>query len=172
MAEDLENIKDSLTSAESRIFKGEERNMVVELSNLSRELIDFRQTARMHRDVWEEVIEHPDKSLFGPGFSVYMRDIRDEFNIIHELIANTRELLTDLRETNDSLLNTKQNEIMQVLTLVAFIFYPLSFLAAMFSLPSQHIPIIGLPLDWWIILGIMVLATVGMLSLFKKKKWM
>jgi len=124
MIEDLENIRDSLTNAESHIFNGDERNMVVELSNLSRELIDFKQTARMHRDIWEDMIEYADKDFFGSDFGSYVRDIRDEFNVIHELIANTRELLTDLRETNDSLLNTKQNETMKILTLVSFFFYP------------------------------------------------
>ena len=172
MAEDLENIKDSLTSAESRIFKGEERNMVVELSNLSRELIDFRQTARMHRDVWEEVIEHPDKSLFGPGFSVYMRDIRDEFNIIHELIANTRELLTDLRETNDSLLNSKQNETMRVLTLATFIFQPITFLAALFTIPALRVPLISASYGWVMILIIMIIMAAGIWWIFKKKRWL
>ena len=172
MVEDLENIRDSLTSAESHIFTGDERNMVVELSNLSRELIDFKQTARMHRDIWEDMIEYADKDFFGSDFGTYVRDIRDEFNVIHELIANTRELLTDLRETNDSLLNTKQNETMKILTLVSFFFYPLTFVTAVFTIPALNVPIVAGPYGWWIInFGMLVLA-LAMWWFFKRKKWL
>lgn len=55
MYSDLENIRDSLVRAEERIFKGDERKMVEVLSHLSRELIDFRETARMHHEVWEDL---------------------------------------------------------------------------------------------------------------------
>jgi magnesium transporter len=172
MVEDLENIRDSLANAESHIFGGDERNMVVELSNLSRELIDFKQTARMHRDIWEDMIEYAEKDFFGSDFSSYVRDIRDEFNVIHELIINTRELLTDLRETNDSLLNTKQNETMKILTLVSFFFYPLTFITAVFTIPALNVPVVAGPYGWWIInFGMLILALV-MWWFFRRKKWL
>ena len=171
MCQDLENIKDALLTAETRIFKGDERKMVEVLSDLNRELIDFKQTARIHREIWDDMIESADKHLFGHDFSFYVRDIRDEFNVIHELILNTRELMTDLRETNDSLLNAKQNEIIKILTIISFVFYPLSLIVAIFSLPSSTIPIIGGPYDWVIILALMVAVSAGMLWFFKRKRW-
>ena len=48
MCEDLRNIHDVLASAEEKIFTGNERTMVKVLSDVSRELIDFKQTARVH----------------------------------------------------------------------------------------------------------------------------
>ena len=172
MVEDLENIRDSLSTVESHIFSGDERNMVKALSNYSHELIDFKQTARMHHDIWENMIASADKSLFGPEFSAYVKDIGHEFSIIHELIGNTRDLLVELRETNDSLLNTKQNQTMQVLTVFASIFYPLTFITDMLLIPSQYVPILGTKYDWWIILGLMILISWGMAWYFRRKKWM
>ena len=171
MCQDLENIKDALLTAETRIFKGDERRMVEVLSDLNRELIDFKQTARIHHKIWEEMIENADKHLFGQDFSVYVRDIRDEFNVIHELVINTRELMTDLRETNDSLLNAKQNEIIKILTIISFIFYPLSLIVALFSIPAVHMPIIGSAYDWTIIVVLMLAVAGVMLWYFKRKKW-
>lgn len=171
MVNDLENIKDALQTAESRIFKGDEREMVMALSGLSRELIDFKQTARIHRDIWEEMIQSAEKDIFGSGYVTFVRDIRDEFNRIHELITNAHELLADLRETNDSLLNTKQNEIIKVLTSVAFVFQPLTFVAALFTIPAAHVPFVDGPYGWTMILGVMVLMAVGIWLYFKAKKW-
>ncbi len=172
MVEDLENIKDALTNAETRIYGGDERKMVEVLSNLSRELIDIKQTARMHHDIWEEMVAHDHANIFGDSFGSYIHDIRDEFSIIHELIVNVRELLADLRETNDSLLNSKQNEIMKVLTMVSFIFSPLIFIAALFTIPATSVPLIGTSWGWGLILAIMVILAGFIWWYFKKHRWL
>jgi magnesium transporter len=171
MVNDLENIKDTLQAAELGIFKGNERGMVEVLSRVSRELIDFTQTARVHRDIWDEMIEFSPKDLFGAEYADSIKEIRDEFNRIHELVANARELLTDLRATNDSLLNTKQNEIIKVLTLVAFVFQPLTFVAALFTIPALYVPFIDQKEGWIIIAGIMITMAFGIWTFFKSKKW-
>ncbi len=171
MVQDLENIKDSLVSAEASIFNGDERNMVEVLSNLSRELIDFKQTARVHQDIWEDMIRYDEAMIFGKDFLVYARDIRDEFNRIRELITNARELLADLRETNDSLLNTKQNDIIKMLTVVAFVFQPLTFIAALFTIPALNVPFIEHGMGWYGILILMAVISLGIWFFFKKKKW-
>lgn len=172
MFEDLDNIKDALVGAETKVFGGDEQKMVRTLSDLSRELIDFRQTARIHRDIWEDFLEHDGMGIFGKGFIPYMWDIRDEFNRVHELIGNCRELLADLRETNDSLLNTKQNQIIKVLTLAAFIFYPLTFIAALFTIPAAKVPLIGGTQGWNILIIFMILLGIGIWSMFKRRKWL
>jgi len=171
MRNDLENIRDAIISAENRIFKGEERHMVRILSNINRELIDFKQTARIHQDIWNGMSEQSEKSLFGPDFEPYIDDIKNDFIHIHELIVNARELLADLRETNDSLLNTKQNEIIKDLTLIAFIFYPLTLVASIFTIPGSNVPLIDKPYGWATILLLMVLLSFGIWFFFKKKKW-
>ncbi len=171
MIEDLENIRDSLTAAETRVFAGDERKMVEVLSSLSRELIDIKQTARMHHDVWEELVAFADKDFFGKDFGSYIRDIRDEFNIIHELITNARELLADLRETNDSLLNTKQNETIKILTLIALIFNPLTFIASVFTIPAAYVPLVDKAYGWTVIVIVMAVLVVGTWWFFKKKRW-
>lgn len=171
MYNDLENIRDALLDAETDIFRGNERKMVEELSRLSRQLIDFRQTARVHREVWDEMDASADAAMFGADYRVYINDIKDEFDRIHELVVNARELLADLRETNDSLLNTKQNEIIKVLTLVAFIFYPLTFIASIFTIPGVHVPLTEGQSGWWIILGLMATTAILIWFFFKKRRW-
>jgi magnesium transporter len=172
MCEDLENIKDTLVGAETKIFSGDERKMVEVLSNISRELIDFKQTVRMHRDIWEKMVDHDENNIFGNEFNSYVQDVRDEFNSIHELISNARELLNDIRETNNSLLNSKQNDIIKVLTLAAFIFYPLMLMAAIFTIPAINVPLIGSSYGWITVISIMVILAAGIWWFFKKKKWL
>lgn len=172
MCEDLENVRDAIMKAEDLIFGGDERRMVRALSELSRELIDFREAARVHRDIWEELMEQDGTTLFGQDFTPYVKDIRDEFTRIHELISASRELVHDLRDTNDSLLNTTQNDIMKTLTIINFIFIPATFIAALFTIPASFVPLVGSDTGWAILLGIMVVITVGIWLIVKRKKWL
>lgn len=170
--EDLQNIRDMIIKAEDNIFSGHERKMVEVLSELSRELIDFRETARVHRDIWTVMVEGGDKILFGSEFAPYVKDIRDEFNRIHELINNSRELVGDLRETNDSLLNTRQNDIMKTLTIINFIFIPAIFISALFTIPASYVPLIKSGTGWMILVGIMVLIALAIWLVIKRRKWL
>ena len=172
MYEDLDNIRDALLGSEERIFSGDERDMVEVLSGLSRELIDFRETARVHSDIWRDLIEVGDKNLFGVDFNPYVRDIRDEFIRIHELIQNSRELVGDLRETNDSLLNTRQNDIMKTLTIINFIFIPATFISALFTIPSPNVPLVGNPGGWTVLVVLMFAITLIFWLVMKRKKWL
>ena len=172
MFQDLENIRDALRLAESHIFNGDEKKMVEVLSFLSRELIDFKQTAHSHHDVWSELTTFTEKSdLFGNEFYSYVHTIKDESSHINETIVNARELLADLRETNDALLNTKQNEIIKVLTLISFMFYPLKFIASVFTIPGINVPLTQSRYGWWIIDGIMLLVAIGIAVYFNRKGW-
>ena len=171
MAEDLENIKDSLTAAEIGIYKGDERKMVEVLSSLSHEIIDIKQTARMHKDVWEKMVSYDEKNFFGSEFNSYIHDIRDEFNVIHELIVNSHELLADLRETNDSLLNAKQNEIIKILTTITVIFYPATLIASLLTIPATNVPLINIANGWILIVIISAICTGGFWWFLRRKNW-
>ncbi len=171
MIEDLKNIQDSLSSAESGIYKGHEKKMVRVLSNLSHELIDIKRTARMHRDVWQKLVDFDQTNFFGKDFNSYVHDIRDEFNIIHEHIINATELLTDLRSTNDSLLDAKQSETIKMLTTVTVVFYPVMLIAAIFTIPATHIPILEYNNDWYILMAVSLFCTIGVWYFLKRKNW-
>jgi magnesium transporter len=170
MMNDLENIKDALAEAERQVFQGQERKMVEVLSLLSREIIDFKQTIRLHKEVLESFKVAPIE-FFGKNFHEYITDIQSTYNSIHDLILANKELLVDLRETNDSLLSTKQNEHMKLFTALAFVTFPLSLLVALFALPTSHTPIIGLPYDWEILAGGIVILAILMFAYFKEKGW-
>ena len=81
------------------------------------------------------------------------------------------EMSHELRKTNDSLLSTKQNEIMKVLTLMSFVAFPLTVIASIFGMNS-NLPIVGQSNDFLIILGIMIATAIFLFGIFKFKKWL
>ena len=61
---------------------------------------------------------------------------------------------------------------MKVLTMFAVVVFPLTLLAAIFGMNTKYLPIVGTEHDFWIILTIMIIGTIFMLILFKRKRWL
>lgn len=171
MTDKVENVRDLLTDIENQIFAGNEKNMVIELSRINRILLAYKESISTHKEVLVS-FELVSKEFFGEKFGYHSRSIIGEFYKVKTLIASSKEYLDELRMTNDSLLTTKQNETMKILTILAFVTFPLSLIAGIFGMNTLNIPIIGHPLDFWIVLFIMLLLTFTMFMWFKWKKWL
>lgn len=168
---ELDHVSHDFDDIESNIFCGKERDMVNAISHLNRDLLDFKQTLRPHKEVLES-FEIAGGKFFGEEFSYYLRTIVGEFYKISTILDGHRETLLELRDTNDSLLATKTNEVMKILTIIASVILPLSLIASVFGMNTHELPIVGIPYDFWIIMGIMTIGGIFMLAFFKYKKWM
>ncbi|MCX6716765.1 MAG: CorA family divalent cation transporter [Candidatus Taylorbacteria bacterium] len=171
LSSELEGVKDELGHAEAKIFADEEKDMVIRLSHIAKELIDFNQMLKRHGDILDIVLSANTEAFFESDFKYYIQDIRAYYSKILEKASNQKELLTDLRETNYSLLSTKQNETTKTLTIIAFIALPMSLIANIFTMNTVGTPIVGGPYDFEIIIGIMLFLTVAAISFSKYKKW-
>jgi len=167
---ELEFIEDRLKKAESEIFKGEEYKMVAELSDINRDLIDFKQSIRSHKDVLKS-LESAGAKFFGSDFSYYLESISGEFYKVQGMMDGHKETLIDLRTTNDSLLSAKTTTTMKSLALVSFFTFPLTLIAAIFGMNTKSMPIIGNPLDFWVIVSIMIATFCAILAYVIHKKW-
>lgn len=160
-----------LLEAEEKTFSGRERAMVAKLSHLSRNLLDFRRAVGNHGTILAS-FEAAGKKFFGDSFSYELRSIRTEFDKVDEELHTLHDFLLELRDTNDSLLSTQQNEIMKTLTIVAFIGVPLSILSSILQIDTVGRPIIGGPNDFLIIVFVEVIIALLLLLYFKYKRWL
>lgn len=168
---ELEFVESRLHDIENKVFEGKEKDMVEELSEVSRILLDFKQTTRAHDSVLSSLEIAGDK-FFNNMFSHNLKRISGEQYRINFLIEALQETMRDLRETNNSLLSTKQNEVMKTLTIMAFVTFPLSLLAAIFGMNTVYLPFVGQKNDFWIVIGIMGILTIIFFIYFKKNKWL
>lgn len=171
LAVELEAMMDALAEAQERVFAGEEKEMVLELSKISRDLNNFKQAMNLHKEVLES-FEPAGEALFGKEFRYHLKAISGEYHRVGNLLGHTIDTLSELRETNNSLLSSKQNEVMKVLTIMAFVTFPLSLIANIFGMNLSHLPIVGLQNDFWIIIGIMAAAASVFFIFFRYKKWL
>ncbi len=160
-----------LRDTEQRIFAGEEREMVLAISAASRNLLTFRRVLTPHLSVWQH-LRDASTEKFGKEFAHEVDLLIREVGRLMNKVGSLTEMVNELRETNNSMLSTKQNEIMKTLTIMAFVTFPLSLIAAIFGMNTAHMPIIGMPADFWIVMVVMVLAALTMFGFFRYKRWL
>lgn len=167
----LDYMESKLADIESDIFKHNEKQMVFDISDISKKLISFRHVIRGHEDVFREVRELFD-DVYGKTFTDDLQSLQGQYFILLRRTNTLFETLTALRETNFAMLSTRENEIIKTLTIMAFITFPLTLLSSMFGMNVATAPIIGKENDFWIIVSIMCAATVGFFMYFRHKGWM
>ncbi len=167
----LDYIESQLSEIESDIFTDNEKHMVYEISNISKKLISFRHTIQSHEDIFYS-LTLTFEDMYGDTFDRDLQNIRTQFfSLQHK--ANTQfETLVALRDTNSAMLTTKQNEVIKLFTIIAFITFPLTLFSSMFGMNVVSAPIIGQKHDFWIILGIMCTVAMVFFAYFKHKRWM
>jgi len=171
LGDECSGVHRTLQAIEEQIFRGDERGMVVELSHVGRTIHDFREALLPHEEMLES-FESVSTRFFGAEFGYYVRQLTGTYQRLERGLTHLRDSLTELRETNNSLLTTKQNDTMKVFTVLAFLFLPLSFIAGLFGMNTQNNPIAGHPLDFWIIAAGMAVLGISCIFYFKHKGWL
>lgn len=160
-----------LARIESEIFRGKEKEMVAPLSTVGRELLDAKRALSFHTSVLAS-FRRIAPALFHTSVETQLRSVFNDQARLAFIVDRNMDLLSELRETNTALLSTKQNEIMKVLTIMAFVTFPLSLIASIFGMNTEILPIVGAPNDFWIVIGIMATLTFIFFLFFKKNKWL
>lgn len=166
---ELEEINHLLRVIEKNIFEGSEGKMVEAISTTNRKLLDFKQALRFHGDVLAS-FELAGKQFYGESFSYYLSAISGEYNKVRNVLDGHKEILWDLRDTNDSLLSWKTNQTMKQLTVLTFIMLPLTLITGIFGMNSDII-YINNTADFFIVLGAMACLAIFMFLYFRIKKW-
>ncbi|HEY4512600.1 MAG TPA: CorA family divalent cation transporter [Candidatus Paceibacterota bacterium] len=168
---DVEVIKGLLQKAENSIFKGEEKKMVAELSQIHRDILKFNNALLPHREAIE-ALRGIFRGFLGDSSESIIHDIKSEYDRVDRRMQSNKALLEELRHTNDSLLSAKQNEAMKGLTMMAFITFPLTLIAAIFAMRTESTPFIGNRYDFVIVICIMLIVILSCVTFFKYKKWL
>ncbi len=167
----LERLGERIDSLEEELIAHPGRSIVERLYQLKRELLF------LHKAVWplREVIAalmRRESPLVSENTVPYLRDVYDHVVQIIDAVELNRDMLSTMLDLYLSSVSNRLNEVMRVLTVIATIFMPLTFLAGVYGMNFKHMPELewryGYLLAWLIMAGI----GAGMYFYFKRKKWM
>jgi magnesium transporter len=173
LREEVETIGHRIDRIEKDIFGGKERATVRVISEVNRVLLRFDTTIGRHAESLSSLLSELSlPSFFGKQFMTRAARIDAEREHVASLIASYRDVATDLRETNDSLLSASQNEVMKTLTVITFIILPLTLVTSLFQINVPDRPLANNPHAFWIIVVGSIILTIFLVLFSKRKHWL
>ena len=135
------------------------------------------QIAFLRKSVWplrEAVsgLERTESELVSRETKVFLRDVYDHTVQLFETIETVRDVASSLFEMYLSMVSNRTNEVMKVLTMIATIFIPLTFVAGIYGMNFEHMPELSVPWAYPAVWGVMFGIVAFMLVYFKRKDWL
>jgi len=167
----LERIGDVIEEIDERILVDPQPVDIHEIHRLKRGMMTLRKA------VWplrEEigVLEKSQSPLIRQDTRMYLRDLYAHTIQVVDMVESFRDLLGGMHDTYLSSISTRMNEIMKVLTIIATIFIPLTFLVGVYGMNFEHMPELKWAWGYYLIWGVMIALGTGMLTYFRRKKWL
>jgi len=170
----LESFGERIEALEDELLDSPARSTLSEIHRLRRELLLLRRMLWPHRDV-VNYLQRGDEPLISEDTLIYLRDCYDHSVQIMDLLENYRDMATSMLDVYLSSASYRLNEVMRVLTIIATIFIPLTFISGVYGMNFHNpdspwaMPELGWYYGYPMVWGIMLLVVVGMLLYFKRK---
>jgi magnesium transporter len=167
----VEAIGDQLEALEDAVMRRASNKTLARLNKMKTML------ARMRRALWPQrdslnALVRGDAPMVRDATRLYLRDTHDHCVQLSEIVESYREMVTGLINLQLAVVSNRMNEVMKVLTIMASIFIPLTFMAGIYGMNFEHMPELhstwGYPLLW----AAMVVVAGGMLLFFRRRGWL
>lgn len=167
----LEDLGEKIEYLEDDLLKQTTPATLHAIHNFKRELILLRKSLWPLREAISS-LERSDSPLINKSTGIYFRDIFDHTIAVIDTVETFRDMLSGMLDIYLSSISVKLNEVMKVLTIIATIFMPLTFLAGVYGMNFKYMPELELHWGYYGVLGIMAAVAILMLVYFKKKRWL
>lgn len=167
----LEKFGDEIERLEDELLNHPSPETLHQIHNLKREMILLRKSVWPLRELIGR-LQRAESPLIAESTGIFLRDVYDHTIQIIDTVETFRDMLAGMLDLYLSSVSNRMNEIMKVLTIIATIFIPLTFLAGVYGMNFDYLP----ELRWrwgyatfWILC---IVCALGMLKFFRGKKWL
>ncbi|MTI39400.1 magnesium/cobalt transporter CorA [Fulvivirga lutimaris] len=166
----LENLGERIEALEDEVFLDPSQKTLKKIQGLKKELIFLRKSVYPIREAISKVYkgEFP---FIKKETERYFSDVYDHCIHVIETLETYRDLTASLMDMYMTSVSNKMNEVMKVLTVIATIFIPLTFIAGIYGMNFDNMPELHWEYGYFYVWGLMITMFAGMLYYFKKKNW-
>lgn len=170
----LEKINETIDTLEDRVIEDPYPEIVEEIFDLKRALIDLRKINDPQRNIYSYFMRENMNPIIPKKSVAYFRDIFFQYDRVNQLISSYTQSISSIMEMYVSGVTLKLNEVMKFLTVIATLFLPAVLVASYFGMNvdfPEH-KIFGDDRVWYFAMGLIVASTIGIFLYIKKKKWL
>ncbi len=167
----LERLEDRIEALHEELVANPAPTTLQEIQHLKREMIFLRKSIWPLREVISG-LQRGESTLFQETTRIYLRDVYDHAIQVIDTIETFRDMISGMLDIYLSSLSHKMNEIMKVLTIIATIFIPLTFIAGIYGMNFEYMPELRWRWGYFAVVALMFVIAGLMLVYFRRKKWM
>ena len=167
----IENFSERVETLEEKVLTAPDENTLKEIQDLKKQLVTLRKSVFPLREAVSLILKD-EEDFFNTDNAKYLRDVYDHVIHILDTIETQRDIVSGLKDLYMSELSNRMNNTMKVLTIIATIFIPLTFIAGVYGMNFEYMPELHYKWAYPVVWILMIIITVGMIIYFKKKKWL
>lgn len=167
----LEKLGEDIEVSEEKLIAQPKAEVLKEVHRLKKEMLLLRKSVWPLREVITQLM-HSESPIIKKKTAVYFRDIYEHTIQVIDTVETYRDMISGLLDLYLSSVSNRMNEVMKVLTMIATVFIPLTFIAGIYGMNFEHMPELGWRWAYFAVLGVMCLIAAGMFLYFKRKKWL
>jgi magnesium transporter len=167
----LETFGEKIEDIEEELLDYPTHEMLQELHDIKREMIFFRKQVWPLREILSSLSKR-EMDLITESTIVFLRDVYDHTIQVIDTIESYRDVLSGMVDIYLSTMSNRMNEVMKVLTIIATIFIPVTFVAGIYGMNFSYMPELRWPWGYLWFWGVVVATATGMLVFFRRKKWL
>jgi magnesium transporter len=167
---ELEKFGDQMESLEDAVVANPSPQTLRDVHRFKNDMIMLRKSLWPLREVIAR-LERRESPLIGENLGNYFRDVYDHTIIAIDTVETYRDILSGMLDIYLSSMSNRLNSIMKVLTIIATIFMPLTFITSLYGMNFKHMPELQWEYGYFMVLGMVVVIAVSMLEYFRRKQW-
>jgi len=166
----LEKLSDRLELIEEELLSNPGVGVLRTIISSKRQLVVLRKAVWPLREV-VGALERGESPLIQEATTHYLRDVYDHTVQVMDTVETMRDIISGNLDIYLSFASNRMNEIMKVLTVIATVFMPLSFIAGIYGMNFIYMPELKLRYGYFAVLLIMLAIGVTMTAYFRRKGW-
>ncbi|MEW6657692.1 MAG: magnesium/cobalt transporter CorA [Thermodesulfobacteriota bacterium] len=166
----LEKFGETIEYLEEEVVKQPTPKTLQDIHRFKYDMILLRKSVWPLREVINR-LERRESDLIQEATGIYFKDVYDHTIIAIDNIETYRDILSGMLDIYLSGISNRLNEIMKVLTIIATMFMPLTFLAGVWGMNFKYMPELGWIWGYPAALGLMLVVALSMVRYFRRKKW-
>jgi magnesium transporter len=167
----LEDLEDRIEPVEEAVVRDPQPAQLRLIQKLKSDMVFLRRSLWPLREMLSR-LQHGDSPLVHQDTLPFLRDVHDHTIQVIEILESFQDLVSALIDIHMSGVSNRMNNIMKVLTVIATIFMPLTFVVGLYGMNFRYMPELGWKLGYPAVLLLMVCVAGGMMLFFKRKNWL
>jgi magnesium transporter len=167
----LENMGEAVESLEEELVTDPTPETLQKIHRLKRELILLRKSVWPLREVIS-TLERGEFPLIKDATTVFLRDVYDHTIQVVDTIETLRDMVSGMLDVYLSSVSNRMNEVMKVLTIIATIFIPITFIAGIYGMNFKAMPELEWPFGYAFVWALIIIVGGMIIFYFKRKKWL